>query len=170
MKQLLYGLGILLLLITTIIFGVRSVTHASAAAEAEAMSHLLVATLQELDYPRSYPACRAIRPGLYEVIGDCLRESRESTDLSALFREDQFRDAAGNESGYLVIENAKGGRSFESEAFRLLHNNQEASRGCATPGRIAPGFTCRLTLPEACAPGDNLEVQYEGKRLFLKTC
>ncbi len=171
-KDLVMLLAILVLLITTIIFGVRSSTNAAKAQEAENMSTVLVDVLRGLDYPKVYPACRAISPGKISVITRCLEDSLVATDLSAMFREDQFKDfdARKNGTGYLIIENAKGGRSFDSRLFTLSQNNVEIATGCATPGTIEPGFTCRFDLGQECVPGDNLEVAYEGKRAFLKTC
>jgi len=171
-KDLVMLLVILILLITTIIFGVRSETNAAKAEQANKMSTVLVDVLRNLKYPKIYPSCRAISHGKISVITGCLEDSLAATDLTPMFKEDQFRDfdARKNETGYLIIENAIGAKSFDSALFALSQNNVEIATGCKTPGMIRPGFTCRFDLAQECAPGDNLEVTYKGKRAYLKTC
>ncbi len=171
-KDLVIGAAIVVLLILVIIFGVRSSTNAARAAEAENMSGSVVALLQSYDYPRLYPACRTIAAGRFDVIQSCAETALADQDLSPLFSEEKFQNAdPGKErQGYLVIGNSKGGRTFESARFTLLFNNEPVATGCTTPGEIAPGYTCRLDFDQPCAPGDNLEVQYEGTRAHLRTC
>ncbi len=114
--------------------------------------------------------CRGITPNGYERLAACLKAIREKGDLTGYFKERGFRNKDARGEGFLIIENARGRKSFESDSFTLLFNNEEVARGCTTPGTIAPGFTCRLNLTRKCEPGDNLEIRYEGKRAHLKTC
>lgn len=168
-KDIILSTLIILLLITTSIFGVRSKTYAQEAARADDMMKLVVEHLNSLDYPKIYPACRGI--SRQERLKACLDVAMKSEELAKRFREVDFRNAVTPEKeGYLIIKNEKGGKSYESAKFTLNHNNKAVARGCTTPGEIAPGYTCRLNFKEKCEPGDNLEILYNGERAYLKTC
>ena len=171
-KNIITGLIIIALAVTTVVYAVRSGTHASNEEAAETMTGALVAHLKTLEYSKIYPECRSIGPGRYVALQKCLEAAEQSEALTEMFREDDYHnhDAIRNTTGYLVIENEKGGKTFDSEEFRLKFNNEQISSGCTTPGEIAPGFTCRLDFDKPCEPGDNLEITYEGQRAYLKTC
>jgi len=159
-RELLLSLLVVILLLTTIIFWVRSATNSAKAAAAAELVQPLVTTLQNYDYPQLYPSCRLISHDDISVIKQCLEQGLESRSLEKRFRQSAFKNAdeQRNVSGYLVIENAKGGSTFESAKFVLRQNNEVIASGCTTPGEIKPGFTCRFDLVKACVPGDNLEV------------
>ncbi len=172
-KDVILGLIILVLLIVTIIFGVRSGTNKAAAAEAEEMSAVLLDYLKSQDVPKLYrDDCSHLSAGRHAALMNCLLAVQADQDLTKYFEEDSFDnvDTRTLTPGYLVIENAIGDKSFDSEKFSLKYNNVEVATGCTTPGEIAPGFTCRFDFATSCQPGDNLEILYEGKRAYLKTC
>jgi hypothetical protein len=171
-KELISYVLILVLCITTIIFVIRSSTNAAREQEAEQMSTVLISKLKAEGYHVLYTQCRSLLPGDFPQLERCLEDAKSTQDLSKLFKEDRFSnvDAKAGKDGYLVIENAQGGRTFASANFTLRQNNVEVASGCTTPGDIAPGFTCRFDFTEYCEPGDNLEILYDGKRAHLKTC
>ncbi len=171
-KDLLFTLAILILLILTLIFGFRSATNRVRAEAADALIEPLTTLLISHDYPRLYPACRTISRHDINELQRCLEQALKEQALEQRFRQSAFKNAnpAKNETGYLIIENERGGGTFESEKFLLSQNNKVVVKGCATSGPIKPGYTCRFDLTAPCQPGDNLEVTYDGKRAFLKTC
>lgn len=168
----LFAILTLVLLITTIIFGVRSVTNGSRAAAAEELGEALVTHIRAQEYPSAYGNCTGISPSNFERLRACLIEVETSDDYSRFFTQDAFRkvDEKTGEPGHLVIKNERGTRTFESGKFILYRNNEAIVEGCTASGEIAPGYTCRFDFVEQCGPGDNLEVRYDGNRAFLKTC
>ena len=160
------------LAIAVIILGIRSMTHAERETAAAQMSAVLIDHLRGREYNLAYSSCRTLAPGRYEQIEACLKEAQESKDLTRLFAEERFQnvDERQHKEGFLVIENKLGGQTFESAKFTLIVNNQEVAKGCATPGEIAPGYSCRFEFNTTCQPGDNLEILYNGNRAYLKTC
>jgi len=171
-KDGIIGLAILLLVILVIIFGVRSATNSAKAGTAERMAGALVGLIRADGYATALPACRGVSAQDFDGLTACLEEIRAPRDLSALFKEAKFQnyDEQHAEMGFIVIQNAKGDKTFQSGNFSMILNNMEAARGCATPGDIAPGYTCRFDVNQRCNPGDNLEIRYNGIRVFLKTC
>jgi hypothetical protein len=166
-----FALILVALIILVIIFGVRSATNSARADAAERMSTVLIDLLKAEEYTSAYKNCSGLRPDQYDAIKACLLIIKEPNDLTALFKQDDYQNTAKDGTpGYLVIQNAKGAKTFQSANFTLRKNNVAAGTGCTTPGAIEPGFTCRFDLVEPCAPGDNLEITYQGKRVFLKTC
>lgn len=171
-KDVILGLAILLLIILVIILGVRSATNSARAAAADQMSTVLVDVLHSEGYTTALPECRGVNPGQYDALQTCLEAVKAPSDLTQLFRQDSFQNynEQSATAGYLVIQNAKGGKYFASENFTLIINNVETNQHCATPGEIAPGYTCKFSIDQRCNPGDNLEIKYNGQRVFLKTC
>jgi|GEM_PF-1903578 len=171
-KDLVTGGIILVLVIVTAIFAVRSMTNTARAEAANEMSGVLVQHLLSQNYQRTYPGCRNIAAGDYEKIEICLKDAMVVADMTKLFEEDNFKnvDVKKNTTGFIVIENKYGGKSFESANFTLQLNNEQIAEGCATPGVIATGYVCRFDFTQVCEPGYNLEILYNGKRAYLKTC
>ncbi len=171
-KTLTLWAAIVALIILTIIFWARSEANVAKADAANEMSTALVGLLTQQGYQRAYPACRTIAPGNYPALEACLQQAKQGADLTTLFERSDLQkpDAKRNLTGYIVIENTRGGRTFASANFTLSHNNQEIAQGCVTPGDIAPGYTCRFDFTQPCAAGDNLEIKYDGQRAYLETC
>lgn len=171
-KEFIMAVIIILLLITTIIFGVRSGTSSSQAEAAKAMSQVLVDNLHDDGYHQTIDACKGVSPGRYAELQSCLLAIKKIDDLSNFFRETRYQapEEKNNYEGYIVIENYKGGKTYESANFSLYLNNEHISTGCATPGKIKPKYTCRMDFTEECRPGDNLEIKYGERRAHLKTC
>ncbi len=167
----LIGLFFVLLIVIVVLF-IRSETNAAAAERSEVMGAVLVEHLKNEGYTTLYPECRGVSPTDADALRACLRVIVDARDLTKLFAKDEFKnvDAVKGTLGYLVIKNAKGGKSFASANFTLNYNNVPVANGCSTPGDIAPGYTCRFNFNTTCAPGDNLEVKYDGQRVFLHTC
>lgn len=171
-KDLVLGLIILVLLISTVVFWIRSETNASREAEAYEMSAHVVDVLRAQKYSQAYTQCRTISAGRYDLLEECLLVIKQTQNKGMLFEEAGFRkfDERRNTTGYLVIENAKGNEVFLSEEFTLYLNNELIAQGCNTPGEIGPGFTCRFDLIQWCDTGDNLEVKYGDERVHLRNC
>jgi hypothetical protein len=60
--------------------------------------------------------------------------------LSKLFSREDFKNPRDGEAGYFIIQNEKGGETFNSEKFSLFLNNQLVESGCSTPGRDRARF------------------------------
>jgi hypothetical protein len=171
-KDGLLGLTILLLVILVIIFGVRSATNSAKAGAAERMAGTLVDLITADGYATALPTCRGVSTQDFDSLTTCLEEIKAPHDLSALFKEAKFQNYNEQTAtmGFIVIQNAKGDKTFQSSNFSMILNNIPVASGCATPGDIAPGYTCRFDVNQQCNPGDNLEIRYNGTRVFLKTC
>jgi hypothetical protein len=169
-REMLMILAILVLFVSTILFAIQSNNRAAELDEAKELSATLSSYLKERQNHQLHTPCRSVGEGRYSILNGCLLAIDEAADLSKLFSREDFKNPRDGEAGYFIIQNEKGGETFNSEKFSLFLNNQLVESGCSTPGEIAPGFTCRFDLTTRCEPGDNLEIKYEEKRAFLFIC
>ena len=67
-KDVVVGAALLVLIILTIIFGVRSTTNAAREEAAKTMSGSLIILLRDLSYPLAFKECRSLAAGDYEQL------------------------------------------------------------------------------------------------------
>jgi len=171
-KDFLVALVIIALSIVVVILFIRSSTNASRADKAATMGASLMGYLQDHGYMTLFASCRAASSTQFDKLTACLEDIRTNSDYTKYFKLSRYQnaDARKNTTGYLIIENAEGMKTFGSANFTLVINNEPVTKGCTVPGEITPGYTCRFDLTQPCVAGDNLEITYDGKRVFLKTC
>lgn len=171
-KTLIAILIIIILLISTIIFWARSTTNASKLERASDMSKSVISLIVRNGYIKiDRTTCGGLQEGDYSRINRCLVAVEKNNDMSKLFKEDDFKNSnpSKNMSGYIVIKNNNGDKTFQSENFTLFINNEKIKSGCTTPGDIKPGYTCRMEFTKVCKSGDNIEIRYNDKRAYLTT-
>lgn len=107
----------------------------------------------------------------YRSIGLFDKECVKPLLVASEFKEDEFEnvDMKNNRAGYIVIKN-KGLKSYQSDMFILYKNREVVDEGCIIPGKIDPGYTCRMNFDNFCDKGDVLEIRYNDTKVFIKNC
>ena len=124
-----------------------------------------------LDYFKKVGKKCDAHAGDFSKVTTCMQDLKQQLGVIGDLKEQSFMDfsAKRNDTGFLVLEN-KGRTTLNSSAFALYKNHEMADQGCIIEGSIDPGYLCRLEFTTPCEKGDVLEVMYDEKRAFLKTC
>ena len=163
--QVTVGIVILLLFFLAGGLSVIVISNQKNVNEAKALGQV------NLDYFKKVDKKCEARANEFTRIIPCMNDLREQLGVIGQLKEQSFMDynAKRNETGFLVLEN-KGRTTLDSSKFSLSKNHELADQGCVIDGSIDPGYLCRLEFVTPCDKGDVLEVTYDGKRAFLKTC
>ena len=96
-----------------------------------------------LDYFKKVGKKCDAHAGDFSKVTTCMQDLKQQLGVIGDLKEQSFMDfsAKRNDTGFLVLESS-----------------------------IDPGYLCRLEFTTPCEKGDVLEVMYDEKRAFLKTC
>lgn len=163
---------IVVLIVLNVMFYMRGNIANSQLEQSQAVFADTIELVRTLDYNDVYDSCKSINPSRPDKIKICLEFINNDVVHEEMFRQDEFKNAdpSHNKTGYLIVSYEQGGEKLESSKFRLEYNHEVVDQGCTTPGYIERGYNCRLEFDSECQPGDNLEVKYEEKRVYLKSC
>ena len=167
MANLRVVIGIILLLLVFVSGGLIIVvlSQRSGVSDAENLGKSLLDYFKKVD--KKCEARYKDFPGLQT----CVENLKLEIGIVGQLKEQSFADfnPKKSESGFLVLEN-KGRTRLNSSEFTLYKNHEPTDFGCVIEGSIDPGYLCRLEFNTVCVKGDVLEVMYQGRRAFLKTC
>ncbi|NJL43883.1 MAG: hypothetical protein HC945_00975 [Nitrosarchaeum sp.] len=164
------SLAVLFFIFTTGLLLTQFLVQAEQLSQATELSASTKTLIKELGHrgcagsAEDYATMRTCTLAAIEHIKE--RTQHTFTDDNVQYKNHNPRT---NETGYLLLTNT-GTDEFTSEDFILLKNKNIEDRGCVISGPIPPGYVCRLDFTTTCAPGDVLEVEYQGQTAYIKNC
>jgi len=111
--------------------------------------------------------CKEINPRQTKLLANCINNLVKEITSKPKLKEGSFRNFFEGKPGTLVLIN-DGDAPLESKDFRLYLNGiLEDDDGCEMRGEIKPGYACKLNFYHPVNIGDNLEVFYDNKSVFI---